>query len=50
MIKDRLIFFNAIPAKGAPLAVGTDISTIHSVSLANVPEDVAREAVEGRMI
>jgi hypothetical protein len=49
-MRDPLMFFNIRPAKGALFAVGTDISTIHLLSLVNDPEDVAREAEEGKMM
>jgi hypothetical protein len=50
MIRDCLIFFRARPAKGAPFAVGADISTMHLLSAVKEPEAVAREAEDGRMI
>jgi hypothetical protein len=49
-MRDPLMFFNIRPAKGALFAVGTDISTIHLLSLVKDPEDVAREAEEGKMM
>jgi hypothetical protein len=50
MMRDPLIFFKASPAKGVLFAVGTDMSTIHLLSLVKEPEDVARDAEEGRMM
>lgn len=50
MINELFIFLKASPAKGAPLAVGTDISTMHLLSLVTEPDEVARDADEGRMM
>jgi hypothetical protein len=50
IIRELLTFFNARPANGAPFAVGTDMSTIHLFILVIEPEDVAREAEEGRIM
>jgi hypothetical protein len=50
MISEFLISFKARPAKGAPSAVGTDVSTIHLFSFVREPDEVAREADTGRMI
>jgi hypothetical protein len=44
------MFFNARPANGALFAVGTDMSTTHLFSLVRDPEEVAREAEEGRIM
>jgi hypothetical protein len=49
-MREPLMFFNASPAKGALFAVGTDMSTIHLLSLVKEPEEVARDAEEGRMM
>jgi hypothetical protein len=50
MMREPLMFFSASPAKGALFAVGTDISTMHRLSLVNEPDDVALEAEEGRIM
>jgi len=44
------MFFKARPANGAPFVVGTDMSTMHLFRLVMEPEEVAREADEGRMM
>jgi hypothetical protein len=49
-INDLLISFNVRPANGAPLVVGTDISTMQLLSFVTAPEEVALEADEGRIM
>ena len=44
------MFFSVRPAKGAPSLVGADISTMHPRNLVRDPDEVAREADDGRMI
>lgn len=44
------MFCNVRPANGVPFEVGSDISTMHRTSLVIVPEEVARDAVVGRMM
>jgi len=50
MSKDSFIPFTVKLANGAPLAVGTDISTIQRFRFVRAPPDVARDAEEGKMI
>lgn len=44
------MFFSARPAKGFPLAVDMDISTMHFLRSIRDPEDVAWAAEDGRMM
>jgi hypothetical protein len=48
--KLSLMLFTMRLAKGAPLAVGTDMSTIQCFKFVNVPPEVARDALDGSMI
>jgi hypothetical protein len=50
MISEFVMFFKARPANGAPSVVGADISTMHPFNLVREPDEVAREADEGRMM
>lgn len=49
-IREFVIFLSARPAKGFPLAVEIDISTMHLVRSVSDPEDVAWDAEDGRMM
>jgi hypothetical protein len=50
IMSERLILFSIRPANGAPLAVGTDMSTMQPASFVREPEDVACDADDGRMM
>lgn len=49
-MREFVMFFNARPAKGWPLAVDMDISTMHLLRSVRDPEDVAWAAEDGRMM
>lgn len=50
MINEFVMFFRARPAKGVPSAVGADISTMQPFKLVRDPDEVARDAEDGRMM
>ena len=50
MTSESETFLRVRPANGCAVAVGTDMSITHLLRLDKVPEVVAWEAEEGRMI
>jgi hypothetical protein len=49
-MREFVMFFSARPAKGFPLAVEMDMSTMHLVRSVRDPEDVACDADDGKMM